>query len=83
MLLDVTTTETCIQILYERKIVRALTKTHCYTARPLLGQSTILTFSNIFEVSRKDIIATEMAQTYIVQLAILLFSIKHFCIIFA
>jgi hypothetical protein len=56
----------------------------CYTAGHLICSPSawpicnIQISSNIFGVSRKDIIATEKAQTYVVQLAILLVSITTF-----
>lgn len=65
---------TCIQALLEWKTVKTLTQTHwegsepCYTAGHLICSPSAWpicntqTSSNIFWVSRKDIIATEMAK---------------------
>jgi hypothetical protein len=56
----------------------------CYTSGQLICSPSAWpicntqTSSNIFGVSRKDIIASEMVQIYIVQLSILLLSIKTF-----
>jgi hypothetical protein len=61
---------------------RLLTLLHCWTLNFFtlcLANLQYSDFQHYSLVSREDIIAAEMAQTYIVQLATLLLSMKTFC----